>query len=154
MNIYLISLEETMVLFNEPNLSHRILLTVAVRNAIELVIRQKFLYAFQAPGITFELRDKIISDVKEILGQNSQPTSVYESLKADMAQLKQYEKRFDTAGWFKKLSLAFKIKMLQEKEYPLQDILRGIFCEFKNINRMTVLELVGNDLIVDEDEEI
>lgn len=149
-----ITIDEAMVLFNEPNVSHQILMTIAVRNAIETAIRRKSLYAFRAPGLTFAQREKILAEVKQILDHRPQPTSAYENLKADMEQVKKYERQFDAVGWFKKLSLAVKIKALKQNEYPLGDVLRGLFCEFKTINRMTIFELIGNDLIIDENEEI
>ena len=154
MSNYYISLEETMILFGKPSVSHPLLMTIIIRNAIETAISHEFLDAFRAPGLRFEQREKILSEVKEMLDKTPLPTSAYENLKADMLQIKQYEKQFDTVGWFKRFSLAIKIKALKQKEYPLQDILRGLFCEFKNINRVTIFELIGNDLIIDENEEI
>lgn len=149
-----ITVDEAMVLFDEPNISHQSLMTIAVKHAIEQAIKRESLYAFRAPGLSFEQRDKILSEVKEMLNKTPLPTSAYENLKADMAQIRQYEKQFSTVSWFKRFSLAIKIKALKQNEYPLGDILRGLFCEFKTINRMTVFELVGNDLIIDEAEEI
>ena len=154
MEQFTITADEAMILFDEPNVSHQILMTLAIRNAIEMAIRRESLYAFQAPGLTFEQRDRILAKVKKMLDQAPLPTSAYENLKADMAQIRQYEKQFGTVSWFKRFSLAIKIKALKQNEYPLGDILRGLFCEFKTINRMTVFELVGNDLIIDEAEEI
>lgn len=154
MEQFTISTEEALVLFDEPNVSHQILMTLAIRNAIEQAIRRESLYAFRAPGLTFEQRDEILSEVKQMLDHSPQPTTAYENLKADMAQIRQYEKQFSTVSWFKRFSLAIKIKALKQNEYPLGDVLRGLFCEFKTINRMTVFELVGNDFIIDEDEEI
>lgn len=154
MEQFTISTEEALILFDEPNVSHQILMTLAIRNAIEMAIRRESLYAFQAPGLTFEQRDEILSEVKQMLDHSPQPTTAYENLKADMAQIRQYEKQFSTVSWFKRFSLAIKIKALKQNEYPLGDVLRGLFCEFKTINRMTVFELVGNDFIIDEDEEI
>ena len=154
MDNYYISLEEALILFDEPNVSYSTLMMLAVRNAIEQAIKREALYAFRAPGLSFEQREKILSEVKEMLDQAPLPTSAYENLKADMEQVKKYERQFDAVGWFKKLSLAVKIKALKQNEYPLGDVLQGLFCEFKTINRVTIFELVGNDLIIDENEEI
>lgn len=153
MNNLFISLDEAKILFNKQQISHQNFMVLAIKNVLKQAIKKDTLYA-QTPGLSMKKRDAILAEIEKMLRKRPHPTSAYKNIKADMEQFDQYQQQLYSAGCFKKFFLAFKIKRLKQKEYPLQEVLCGLFNEFNTINRVTVLELVGNDLIVDEDEEI